>query len=294
MSLWIDFLGADIRTLSVPGFGRVRIAEAGKGNSDAVVFLHGVGGHLEAYAKNVVPLSKHFHVIALDFVGHGLSDKNVPEFSPQILAEQVREVLDVLNIRRAHISGESLGGWVAGVFATRYPERTQRLLLNTAGGIPIISQKGLKDLQDLIELTKRNANHTPTYESVQARMRWLMHEKNWPLLTQELIETRLRFYLDPELAKAKPAIGKFFMQGPDVGLIELEKIQAETLFLWTRDNPIHDLEAAQAAWPRVPHAHFYVMEADAMHWPQYEAPEEFNRVAEQFLLTGNPQVGGAS
>ena len=37
--------------------------------------MHGIGGHLEAYAKNVLPLSSDFHVVAFDFVGHGLSAK---------------------------------------------------------------------------------------------------------------------------------------------------------------------------------------------------------------------------
>ena len=56
-------------------YGKTRIVEAGKGNKETLIFLHGVGGHCEAYAKNVVTLSDEFHVVAYDYVGHGLSDK---------------------------------------------------------------------------------------------------------------------------------------------------------------------------------------------------------------------------
>ena len=69
-------------------------------------------------------------------------------------------------------------------------------------------------------------------------------------------------------------------------MIELGKLACDTLFLWTRFNPIHDLEAATAACAQVHGGQLYVMQADAAHWPQYEAPAEFNAVVHQFLQTG--------
>ena len=69
----------------------------------------------------------------------------------------------------------------------------------------------------------------------------------------------------------------------DEFLLPLEQITQPTMLLWTRDNPIHDLECAQAAVGRIPDAQLYVMEADGAHWPQYEAPEEFNRVTREFF-----------
>lgn len=284
MSLWLDFIGAEIRFVNTKSFGRVRVAEAGRGNGDPLIFLHGVGGHLEAYAKNVVALSDEFHTIALDFVGHGLSDKRVSEFGPHVLAQQVAEVMDALGIEKAHLSGESLGGWTAGMFATMFPQRTLRLMLNTAAGIPIVNEKGREDLANLIALTKKNAQHVPTVDSVRARMQWLMHEKNWHLLNDELIGTRLHYYLLPN--EAKPAIGAFLFSGEEKGLIPLDKVQCDTLFLWTRDNPIHDLAAAESAMTKVARPTLYVMKADSAHWPQYEAPEEFNGVARRFFKTG--------
>jgi HOMODA hydrolase len=69
-------------------------------------------------------------------------------------------------------------------------------------------------------------------------------------------------------------------------LIAFERLSVETLFLWTRDNPVHDLAAAEAACARTPRARLYVMNADAAHWPQYEAPEEFHSVMRNFLSAG--------
>jgi 2-hydroxy-6-oxonona-2,4-dienedioate hydrolase len=287
LSLWTDFFSAEIRYLTTPTFGRTRIAEAGQGNGDALILMHGIGGHLEAYAKNVVALSDQFHVIAFDFVGHGLSEKKLDiEYTPDVYAEHLREVMDVLGIQRAHISGESLGGWASGKFAVRYPERVLRVVLNTAAGMPIVSEKGKQDLANLVELSKKSAGQTPTYQSVLARMKWLMHEKNWPLLTAELVQTRLNIYNNPEALKATALVQKQFSRTSEADLVAFEKIAADTLFLWTRENPIHDLAAAKAACERTPKGALYVMEADAAHWPQYEAPDEFNTVMRNYLTTG--------
>ena len=54
MSLWLDMLGTEIRFVSTPSYGDIRIAEAGIGNQDVIVFQHGINGHLEAYAKNII------------------------------------------------------------------------------------------------------------------------------------------------------------------------------------------------------------------------------------------------
>ena len=287
MSLWTDFIGAEMRFVDTPSFAHTRIVEAGKGHTQTVILMHGVGGHLEAYAKNVIALSDEFHVIAYDFPGHGQSSHDLQDFSPAMLANHLAELMDALGVAQAHLSGESLGGWVAGVFATLYPERIARLVLNTSAGIPIISQKGRQDLEELIALSARNASQPPTPQSVTARMQWLMHESNWGLLTQELITTRLTYYRDPGTRISGPVIGRFMKAEVASHLIELPRLACETLFLWTRHNPIHDLEAATAACASVAKGQVYVMQAEAAHWPQYEAPDEFNAVFRRFLQEGN-------
>jgi HOMODA hydrolase len=283
MSLWLDFLGAEIRYVDTPTFGRTRIAEAGRGG-EPLLFLHGIGGHMEAYAKNVVALSDRFHTIAYDYPGHGLSAKKAID-SPHLLVDHLRELCDALGLARVNLSGESLGGWTTGLFAVKHPDRVRRIMLNTAAGIPITTEKGRKDLEALKQLSAANVQQTPTTESVRARMHWLFHPKNHGMVNDELIATRLRFYLQPEMREVMPKILSMIPRH-DEFLIPLEKIQAETLFLWTRDNPVHDVESAQAATKKVGRAQFYLMKADAAHWPQYEAPEEFNRVARAFFGAG--------
>lgn len=285
MSLWLDFLGSEIRYVDTPTYGRVRIAEAGRGNGETIMFQHGLNGHLEAYAKNINTLSDRFHVVAFDYVGHGMSDKKVDEYNPVEFAEQLRELMDAMGIASAHLSGESLGGWVSGIFAAKYPQRVRRLMLNTAGGIPVVSDKGKQDLANFMALNKRNVDAVPNRDSVLARMQWLMHPNNHHLLNDELVDLRLKIYLRPDTRRVAPKINAVIQRHDDF-LIPLHGLKCETLFLWTADNPIHDLEAGRAAAAQVKGSLFYLMQGDAAHWPQYEVPEEFNRVATEFFLNG--------
>lgn len=291
MSIWLDFLGAEIRFVDTPSFGRVRVAEAGKGHPEALFLMHGIGGHLEAYSKNVATLGRHFHTIAFDFVGHGLSEKKTDiEYLPQIYAEQLKELMDALGIAKAHISGESLGGMVAGLFAIKYPQKTLRVILNTTGGIPIASEKGRQDLIDLATLTQANVGKPPSFESITGRMRWLIYEGNWDLLTDELINSRLAIYQQPDFQKSAPLVFSRLNKAKDGNtapdMVEIENIEAETLLLWTTHNPIHDVAAAELALPRLRKGKLYVMKKDCGHWPQYESPEEFDTVVVKYLQTG--------
>ena len=292
MSIWLDFLGAEIRYVDTPSFGRTRIAEAGKGNAEALILMHGIGGHIEAYSKNVVALAKYFHVIAFDFVGHGLSAKPADiTYDALTYREQLRELMDVLGIRRAHISGESLGGMVAGQFAISYPDRVLRCILNTTGGIPVVSEKGRQDLIDLATLSAKTFGKAPTHESVRGRMQWLIYDRNWDrLLTDELVESRLRIYQRPDFQKTAALVfarlNKAAAGDTTPDMIDLEKIDCETLLFWTKHNPIHDVDAARAALPRLKRGKLYVMKTDAAHWPQYEDDAEFNDVVTRYLQTG--------
>ncbi|HAC34463.1 MAG TPA: hypothetical protein DCF45_08090 [Gammaproteobacteria bacterium] len=285
MSLWLDFLGAEIRFLQTNNFGRVRIAEAGNPENETLIFLHGIGGHMEAYAKNVVALSDQFHVVAYDYVGHGYSEKLEIDYSVQVLVDQLGEVMDALGVDKAHLSGESLGGWTSGTFACQHPERVLRLMLNTSAGFPILTEKGREDMADLARLSKEAAKAGVNYESIENRMKWLFNKNNYHMITEELVNTRLSIYTQPEMATVAPRINKM-MATHDDNLIPLDQIKAQTLLLWTEDNPVHGVEVAEYGVEKIADAQMYVMKNDSAHWPQYEQPEEFNPIARSFFGNG--------
>ena len=286
MSLWLDYLGAEISFIETQSFGKIRVAQAGNKELAPLIFMHGIGGHLEAYAKNLIFLSNQFQVISFDFIGMGLSNKPVINYSPLVLVEQLAELMNAMDIEAAHLSGESLGGWIAGLFSVKYPTRVLKLNLNTAAGLPIVTDKGRKDLENLVNLSKMASTQgPPTFVSVKKRMEWLFHPDNHDkFLTDELVNTRLRCYLSKGAKEAAPRVLSMIGQHDDF-LIPLSKISQQTLLIWTKDNPVHDTECARNANLEIPNSQLYIMKSPSAHWPQYEAADEFNEVLSNFLAS---------
>jgi len=81
--------------------------------------------------RQVAPgLAEHYHVLALDYLGTGDSDKPARGFgyTPQEQSDVIAAFLDALSIRRTHLMGVSYGGTIALNFAGRYPERTVKVV----------------------------------------------------------------------------------------------------------------------------------------------------------------------
>src|SRR5262245_34902865 len=134
-SIWSDLEGVSFSQGFVRAAGiRTRFLQSGSPQKPALLFLHGTGGHAEAYVRNLAAHGEHFNTIAVDMLGHGLTDKPDFDYAIPRYLEHLLAFLDVMNIRRASLSGESLGGWVAAHFAATHPDRVERLVLNTAGG----------------------------------------------------------------------------------------------------------------------------------------------------------------
>ncbi len=133
-SLWLDLLGAEVRYRGREF--RTRTIETGAHNPKKLILIHGVGGHAEAYSRNMQALGERYHAISIDLLWHGLSSK--PPFSSEMVpmhARQIIDLIDDLGVEKASIDGESLGGWVAAWTALNYPERVDKIILNTMAGV---------------------------------------------------------------------------------------------------------------------------------------------------------------
>src|SRR5690242_10688498 len=74
ISLWGDLVAVPLRQYFVDANGiETRVVECGEG--PPLVFVHGTGGHLEAYSRNIAALAADFRVITYDMAGHGFSEK---------------------------------------------------------------------------------------------------------------------------------------------------------------------------------------------------------------------------
>src|SRR5262249_38311160 len=139
-SIAVELLGAQTRFVQGPRW-RHRIIEGGVGG-EPLILLHGIGGHAEAFARNVCNLADHgFHVIAVDLLHHGLTDKEPydDEKRIELQAEAVADLMSAMGWSQAHIEGESLGALVAFELGMNRPELCGKIVLNT--GFALVNTK---------------------------------------------------------------------------------------------------------------------------------------------------------
>lgn len=103
-----------------------------KGAGEPLILLHGNGEDGAYFAQQIECFSRNFHVFAVDTRGHGRSPRGSAPFTIRQFAEDLHGFMDEKAIGRADLLGFSDGGNIALVFALRYPERVNRLVLNGA------------------------------------------------------------------------------------------------------------------------------------------------------------------
>ena len=121
---------------SITVFGaKINYIEAGDATKPKVIFLHGLGGSIANWSLNTAPIAQSYHVIALDQVGFGKSDKPALKYRLGTYADFLDKFMAELKIEKASLVGNSMGGWVAGLMAIKYPSRVEKLVLADAAGI---------------------------------------------------------------------------------------------------------------------------------------------------------------
>jgi 2-hydroxy-6-oxonona-2,4-dienedioate hydrolase len=278
VSIWGELADVDHRLFHVDVRGvRTRVLQAGDGPD--LVLLHGTGGHLEAYARDLAGLARDFRVTCYDMVGHGWSDLPDRPFTIDVLSEHLIGLLDALGIDAPHLSGESLGGWVVAWTAAHHPDRVGRLVLNTPGNIA-----NKPEVMARMRDSTLAAVDDPSEATVRKRVEFLFHHKE--MVTDELVALRRAVYTRPGFDRAvrnilvlqDPVVRADFAWEPGwVG-----KVTAPTLLLWTEHDPTGGLDEARLLLDWLPDARLHVI-ADAGHWPQWEKVDEYLRVHREFL-----------
>ena len=216
-----------------------------KGSGEPLILLHGNGESGEYFAGQIDEFARHWHVLAPDTRGHGKTPRGTAPFTISQFADDLRRFMDARGIAKAHILGFSDGGNIAMVFALRYPERVDRLILDGAN----LDARGVRpSIQIPIELGYRCAKLFAR-RSEEARL----HAEMLGLMVN-----------DPALR-------------PE----ELSAIRAETLVMaGTRDMIKEGHTRLIAA--SIPHARLVFIEGD--HFIAAKCPEAFNRAVTDFLL----------
>ena len=120
---------ADIgRIIELPG-GDLQVREDGPPTGPPIVLIHGWAASMHWWDAVVERLRDRFHLIRVDLLGHGGSEKPRSGYTMENQARQVARALSVLRTEKALVAGHSAGGEVAIALAARYPKLVSRLVV---------------------------------------------------------------------------------------------------------------------------------------------------------------------
>ena len=260
---------------------RIHDQEAGSGHP--VILLHGSGPGSTGWSNfrtNIAALAEDFHVYAVDMPGWGESDTQTPETGYDHVAALI-SFMDALDIDRAALVGNSMGGITSISTAILHPERVSHLI---SMGAPVPGQNtwaasGLSEGLKVLFRTYRE----PTIENMQQVTEVMTFDSS--ATSGDLAALRLEAALaHPEHLDSwnnapggNPLSTEYFTYGP-----RLAEITAPTLALHGRDDRVVSYEQSLRLVSAVDNSRLLLLN-QCGHWAQIEHAAEFNRVVREFI-----------
>ena len=258
---------------------RTRFAEAGDPAAPGVLLLHGTGGHWETFAPNLAALSEHFHVVAVDMVGNGFSEKPDYDYEIAVYVRQVTAVLDHFGLDRASVVGMSLGAWVTARLALDHPDRVEKIILMSPAGLVATASNMAR-----IRAERTKAVENPDWQSIKAMFDHLIADEHNRI--PDVIALRQAIYRLPDTRETIDHL--LILQDPAARERNLlteqqwSSIKAPALVVASGKDYSEYESTARRVAALLPNSQLLEM-PDVKHWPHFEDPETFNPAAVKFL-----------
>lgn len=264
--------------------GQLSILSAGAG--EPVILIHGLGATKGSFLPTVAALADSFRTIALDLPGFGDSVKPVgAAYHAPFFARAVVDLMDALELRQAHMIGNSMGGRVALELGLRHTERVGRLALLA----PSLAWRRERPWAPVVRLLR------PELGLLQLAPRWLVEavvhrtipvaDSNW---VQAGVDEFLRAYLTPRgRAAFYAAARQIYLEEPNgtKGFwTRLATLKPPALFIWGKRDTLVPIGFAKHVRDTLPSARH--LELDCGHVPQLERPAQTHAAIAAFFREG--------
>jgi triacylglycerol lipase len=239
------------------------------GSGQTLVLLHGAGDSSGAWSSIVKTLTPRYRVVIPDLAGHG---KSAPSEGPlsvgQVLAG-LEAVMEHGQQDPAIIVGNSLGAWVALLYARRHPDRVARLVLVNGGAL-------VGDRTDL-SLTPK------TREEAAALMTQLRDEKAQPVPGFVLDDVVRQAQTGPlaRLTQTAGEMGQYVLEG------KLADIKAPVDLIWGESDRLFSIAYARRMMAQLPAARLTTIPGCG-HVPMQECPARFGSALSDVLTMPPP------
>ena len=247
----------------LPGGVRLRYAEQGPRNREALLMLHGWSDSWFSFSRVLPLLPPELRVIAPDQRGHGESDRPAEGYTMETFARDAMALMDSLGISRATVVGHSMGSFVAQQVAALAPERVSHLVL--VGSAVTCRHEEVRDLLD----AARNFTD-PLDESLIGEFQAsTIHRPVPPEFFERVVAESLKLP-----ARAWNALAEEFRRFDSRERVG--KIQSPVLVLWGEKDGAFLRPQQDELLRCIPAATFKTY-SDVGHSPHWEVPEQFVR-----------------
>ncbi|WP_216915633.1 alpha/beta fold hydrolase [Nocardia noduli] len=280
MTLWSTYLNSHLRFIDAAGIRTRVVTTPGPTDRRPVLLLHGRGGHLESFHRNVAALSTHSEVVAFDLLGHGLTAHAGTTYDIGEITRHANHVIDLLDDGRGFdVVAQSLGAWTAMLSSLERPGRFGRMVLIEPAGLQRQSERLDDPRVRQASSAGGQAFDNPTAENVRLRFAQLLHDPG--SCDDEMVELRCRLYRLPGAGAVHKAVRTADNDTDVITSHALRDIAAPVLFV--RGEHAHlPTDLLRDAADHISGAELFTVEA-AKQWPHYEQPDQVNaRVIHHF------------
>jgi pimeloyl-ACP methyl ester carboxylesterase len=267
--------------------GRTTVSTLTMGRGPDVLLLHGLGGTKASFFDTAAALSPHYRVHALDLPGFGSSSKPATaSYDAPYFARSVLDVMDELEIDRAHVVGNSMGGRVALEIGLTAPERVSGLALLC----PAVAWVK-RDYHRFVRLLRPEFGLLPHRFSREmvARQYWsLFADRDLvdPSMGDIVVDEFQRIYGSAGARIAFLAAARnIYLDKPfgDGGFYpRLAELQPPAMFVWCRNDKLIPIGFRKHVAQALPSAEQIVLDSCG-HVPQVERPEQTNGLLRRFF-----------
>ncbi len=241
------------------------------GSGPVVVLLHGLGSRKEDWLPVLEPMAQKYRLLVPDQIGFGKSDKPLLDYSIQTYVDFLNEFLRQLNVEKASLVGESLGGWIAALYVVEIGGGAHLIPVEK---LVLVDAAGLKQDKPIPDL------NPSSLAAMRGMMEAVFYDTSW------LSEDALRKIFTDKLAVHDGYTVRSILGNPALGAERLDErlasIRVPTLVTWGKQDKLLPIASGERYAAGIAGAKLVSFDKCG-HVPAVEKTEEFLAAVTSFL-----------
>jgi pimeloyl-ACP methyl ester carboxylesterase len=261
--------GLEVARAAIPGF---EIPYLHGGAGEPLLLIHGFGADRNNFTRVARLLTPHYRVIVPDLPGFGEASK--PDGASYAIADQVerlRQFAQGLGLRRLHLGGSSMGGFIATVWAAKHPDEAASLWLlapaGTAAAVDSELRRHYQDTGEILLVARTPGEYLRIMDFVMSDPPWLPYSVKRVLGERAAASFALHSRIFEQLGRERP-LESF-----------VTRLETPALIVWGAEDRVLNPQGAEAMRAFMPNARAVVLPGVG-HLPMIEA---VSRSAEDYL-----------